>query len=85
MIKWVKAVVVGFDAADLGTNQLERSEVSAAVDAAFDDDPLDLPLHSAGGECYGTGWGNDGDKIVQWLGVESSDFLPIAKSQMQQD
>ena len=64
---------------------MERSAVSAAVDAAFDDDPLDLLLHSAGGECYGTGWGNDGDKIVQWLGVESSDFLSIAKSQMQQD
>ena len=64
---------------------MERSEVSAAVDAAFDDGPLDLPLHSAGGECCGTGSGNDGDKIVQLLGVESSDFLPIAKSQMQQD
>ena len=85
MIKLVKVAVVGFDVADLGTYSLEISEVSAAVDAAFDDAPLDLPLHSAGGECCGTGWGNGGDKIVQWLGVESSDFLPIAKSQMQQD
>ena len=85
MIKWVKAAVVGFDAADSETDLLEISEVSVAVDVAFDDDPLDLPLHSAGGECCGTGSGNGGDKIVQWLGVESSDFLPTAKSQMQQD
>ena len=56
---------------------------AVADDVAFGDF-LDLPLHCAD-VCFDKGSENGHGKVVQWLGVESSDFLPIEKSQTQQD
>lgn len=58
--------------------------MEAVVDGVAFGDFLDLPLHCAD-VCFDKGSENGHDKVVQWLGVETNNFLPKVESQKQQD